>query len=515
MRARTARACSLLALLLSLAACGGGGGGGSANGGLPVGDFAHVDPNAYSTAPGASLAQPDEGAAVTQHEMQAQGATLHYTATAGHLTVRDGAGRPSASFFYVAYTLDGQDAAQRPVTFFYNGGPGSASVWLHLGSFGPKRLVTGNPSTTAPTPFPLVDNDETLLPTSDLVFVDAIGTGYSQAVAPYTNQQFWGVDADAAAFRDFVQAYAAANGRTASPKFLFGESYGTTRSAVLALLLETAGVHLKGVVLQSSVLDYNANCDQQSARVSCAGFLPTYAAVGAYHGRVSPPPADLGGFLQQMRGFTAQAYSPALDAYLRNGTPPAGSLLDALVADTGEPAAQWQIDLNLDPTTFRYTLLANTLLGRYDARMTAPQGSALARDGDPSSSFIDGPFAAAIASHLASGLRYGNTTVYPTLSNAIFSWNFSHDGRALPDTVPDLAAALALNPSLKVLSLNGLHDLATPFFQTETDLGRLGAGAPVQLKSYAGGHMTYLDDTARRQQLADLQAFYRQALLQP
>jgi carboxypeptidase C (cathepsin A) len=497
-------------VLLALAACGGGGGGGSPP---PSTDgAAYVDPTVYSTAAGASLAQADEGAAVTRHEMQVQGATLRYTATAGHLTVRDNTGQPSASFFYVAYTLDGQDAAQRPVTFFYNGGPGSASVWLHLGSFGPKRLATGNPSTSAPKPFPLVDNEETLLPTSDLVFVDAIGTGYSEAIAPRTNQQFWSVDADAAAFRDFVQRYAAANGREASPKFLFGESYGTTRSAVLALLLETAGVHLNGVVLQSSVLDYNSNCAMLE-RVSCAGYLPSYAAVGAYHGRVAPPPADLGSFVQQMRGFTTQTYSPALDAYLQHGTPPAASLIDALVADTGEPARQWQIDLNLDPTTFQYTLLANTLVGRYDGRMSAPQGSALAAEGDPSATFIDTQFASAIASYLRNGLGYANASSYPTLSNAILSWNFSHDGRALPDTVPDLAAALALNPSLKVLSVSGYHDLATPFFQTETDLARLGSTAPVQVKSYAGGHMTYLDDNSRRQELADLQAFYRQALL--
>jgi carboxypeptidase C (cathepsin A) len=432
---------------------------------------------------------------------------LRYTATAGHLAVRDGAGRPSASFFYVAYTLDGPPAAQRPVTFFYNGGPGSASVWLHLGSFGPKRLDTGNPSTTAPKPFPLVDNQETLLPATDLVFVDAIGTGYSEAVAPYTNQHFWSVDADAAAFRDFVRRYAAAHGREASPKYLFGESYGTTRTAVLALLLETAGVRLSGAVLQSSVLDYNANCGV-TGRGSCAGYLPTYSAVGAYHGRVTPAPTDVDGFLLQMRGFTTGTYSPALDAYLLHGTPPPGTLLDALVAGTGAPRLQWQLDLNLDPTTFQYTLLGDTLVGRYDGRMTALKGTPLAAQGDPSSSFIDAQFAGAIASYLRTQLRYTNACAYRTLSDAIYSWDFSHDGRPLPDTVPDLAAALALNPTLKLLSVNGYHDLATPFFQTETDLARLGGTAPVQVKSYPGGHMTYLDDGSRRRELADLQSFY-------
>jgi carboxypeptidase C (cathepsin A) len=518
---------ALLASLLALGACGGGGGGGNDNGSAanndppvvaqadapPAGttNQPYSDPTAYSTAANASLSQADEGVAVTHHEIQLHGAPLRYTATAGHLLVRDSGGQPAASFFYVAYTLDGQQASQRPVTFFYNGGPGSASVWLHLGSFGPKRLATGDPSTATPKPFVFVDNQETLLSTSDLVFVDAVGTGYSQAVAPHTNSSFWGVDVDAAAFRDFVQRYVAVNGRAASPKFLFGESYGTTRSAVLAQLLETAGAHLAGVVLQSSVLDYNANCGVVGEG-SCASYLPSYAAIGAYYQRVTPPPASLPAFMQQMDAFADQTYVPALNAFLLNGTAPPASLLGALSADTGESTAQWQADFNLDPTTFQHTLLPGEVIGRYDGRMSAANGSALASEGDPSSTFIDSQFASGIASYLRNNLQYANGSTYVTLGNAINSWDFHHDGRSLPDTVPDLATAFALNRALKVLSLNGYHDLATPFHQTELDLARLGAGAPVAVKSYAGGHMTYLDDSSRLLELSDLQAFYGQVL---
>src|SRR5258705_2160610 len=248
------------AAALLLAACGGGGGGGnSSTPNPPAAVF--TDPVTYASGPNASLASAAEITAVTRHQLVLNGVTLNYTATAGHMTAKAlGTGAAQASFFYVAYTVDGRDAATRPVTFFYNGGPGSATVWLHLGSFGPKRLAAGAPSTSVPTPFPLVDNAESLLDVSDLVFVDAVGSGLSQAIAPNSNRTFWGVDEDAGAFRDFVMTYAIVMNRAASPKFLFGESYGTTRSAVLANKLEAAGVGLKGVVLQSSVLNYNNNC---------------------------------------------------------------------------------------------------------------------------------------------------------------------------------------------------------------------------------------------------------------
>jgi hypothetical protein len=233
-----------LAVALLLAGCGGGGGSGGSPA-PPAPTF--TDPVLYSTAASASLPSAVEIAAVTHHQLTLNGATLNYTATAGHLTANAlTSSAPEASFFYVAYTLDGANAATRPVTFFYNGGPGSSTVWLHLGSYGPKRLVTGDPATTAPTPFPLVDNTESLIDVSDLVFVDAVGTGLSEAIAPNVNQTFWSVDADAAVFRDFVIRYLAANNRAGSPKFLFGESYGTTRSAVLANILESAGVSLNG-----------------------------------------------------------------------------------------------------------------------------------------------------------------------------------------------------------------------------------------------------------------------------
>ena len=210
---------------------------------------------------------------------------IAYTATVGHLSALDR--EPGARGVDLLRRLHGRrrPPATRPVTFFFNGGPGSASVWLHLGSFAPRRLVTGVPATTQAVPFPYVDNADSLIDTSDLVFVDAVGTGLSEAIAPHTNQTFWGVDADAAVLRDFVQRWLTVNGRAASPLFLFGESYGTTRVPVLTRLLETAGRRVNGVVELSSIVDYNSNCSVTGGKptVSCAGFLPSYAAVGDYY----------------------------------------------------------------------------------------------------------------------------------------------------------------------------------------------------------------------------------------
>ncbi len=470
-------------------------------------DVALVDPTSYSTTPTGSLAGAVDAAAVTHHTTVIGGTTIPYTATTGHLVARDAQTGAQASFFYVAYTAQGKDAATRPVTFFYNGGPGSASIWLHLGSFGPKRLATGVPSTTLPRPFALVDNEESMLDISDLVFVDAIGTGLSQAVAPASNRTFWGVDQDARAFRNFVQRYVEANGRGASPKFLFGESYGTTRTAVLANMLELAGTPLAGIVLQSSVLNYNTNCGVITATVSCAGYLPTYASTAAYYGSAVPPPSDLAGFRAGVESFSITTYAPAVTTWITTHALPAQSVLDTLRNDTGIPQSAWQASFNFGPDAFQHQLLPGTLIGRYDARIAAPVGSPLASTGDPSDALVSFSFTNAIYDYLRVALKYTWPNTYVALSNAINVWDFSHDGQDLPDVVPDLAAAMTLNPRLKVLAVNGYHDLATPYFQTALDLARIGFSS-VQFRSYDGGHMTYLDDVSRPLEKADLRAFY-------
>ncbi len=504
---------ALTALLLG--GCGGGGGGSSSAPAPAPSTFAYVDTTAYSLSAASSLPSAQEGAAVTHHTITLNGAALAYTATAGHLIAKNPQnGAQEASMFYVAYTLDNQAAGTRPVTFFYNGGPGSSSVWLHMGSFGPRRLITADPLVQSVNSFPEVDNAETLLDVSDLVFVDPPGTGLSEAIAPFFNQSFWGVDADANVVRDFIARYVEANNRAASPKFIFGESYGTTRSAVLANVLESSGISIKGVVLQSSILNYNVNCSLfVPKQVSCGGYVPTYGAIGAYHSRVTPAPTDLPAYVQQMRSLVATSYEPAVAAYINFRTPPSVALLAQMAASTGPSTTLWQNDFDLYPTTYQTGVVPGSITGWYDARYIVPTSSPLARGGDPSSAVIDGPFQVGINSYLASFLSYSTVTNYTPLNNSTASaWNFLHDGKSLPDVIPDLAAAIVLHPKLQVLSLNGYHDLSTPFYYTENDLARLGPNPNIQIKHYAGGHMTYLDDGSRALEKADLVRFYQAAL---
>jgi carboxypeptidase C (cathepsin A) len=499
-----------LALLLTLvlAACGGGGGGTTTP---PVPDKLPglTDTTVYSSASDASLPGAVEAAATSTQSLAANGQTLSYTATAGHLIARDPTGAAEASMFYVAYTLPGADVATRPVTFFYNGGPGSASVWLQLGSFGPRRLVTGVPDTTAARPFAMVDNAEHLLGQTDLVFINAVGCGYSEAIAPFTNRSFWGVDSDAAVFRDFIQRYLAANHRAASPKYLYGESYGGPRTAVLARRLQEAGVMLDGLVLQSPALDYNSNCGISGGH-ACSGYLPSLAMVGAFHRLTQPQPTDLAAWAAQARSYADSVYAPALQAWLASRQP-TPAIWQPLADMTGLPASQWQASLDVSADNFRLWLISGQQLGRYDGRMKAAVGSPLASEGDVSSTWLGDSFATGIATHLRDQLGYRNASTYVLLSNAVNSWDFSHAGLALPDTLPDLAAALAQNPRLRVLAVSGYHDLATPFHLTEADLARVDASR-VKIRNYAGGHMSYLDDTTRPRQLADLKAFYANTL---
>jgi carboxypeptidase C (cathepsin A) len=500
-----------------LASCGGGGGGDSnytpPPNTPPPNTTVYLDPVVYSSAPNASLTTAAEITSVTHGQVTVGGTALSYTATAGHMTALSlGNGAQQASFFYVAYTLDGSAPGARPVTFFFNGGPGSATVWLHLGSFGPKRLETGEPNMSGPAPFPIVDNAESMIDISDLVFVDAIGSGFSQAIAPSVNQTFWGVDVDAAVFRDFIMTYAARNNRGTSPKFIYGESYGGPRAAVLADLLEAAGVHLTGLVLQSPALNYNSNCGIIVAMVSCGGYLPSYGATGAWFNLSNPTPtaAEFPAFIAGARALGDGEYTTAVVAWLNVRAPPDPLLVTRLVNLTGLRTG-WEASINMDPDYFRVYLQPGTLSGRYDARVTLPNNSSPGREIDPSDTLNSPSFQLRIGQYLANTLLYTNPSVYTVLSNAIQGWNFSHDGLTLPDTVPDLASALAQNPRLKVLAVNGYHDIVTPFHTTERDLARLGNPA-IEVKNYVGGHMTYLENSSRRAMKADLADFYRRAL---
>lgn len=478
------------------------------------------------TTPGAGNANhaiPAERSVVTKHELTLNGKTLRYTATAGSLLIRNKKGEPYGSMFYVAYTLDGANSGTRPVTFLYNGGPGSASLWLHMGSVGPVRVITDSPQATGGAPYKIVPNQYSLLNKTDLVFIDAPLTGYSRLVGKGTAKDFDGVDQDLKAFTRFIVRYITLNQRWNSPKFLMGESYGTTRSAGLVAMLQSHGVSMNGVILLSSILNYNDLAPGQD--VDYIGYLPSYAAIADYYNKLKNKPADLTTFLQQVRDFAAGPYAEAL----WEGDRISPAKFDAIaqkVADYTGLSVQYvkNSNLRINPTRFRKELLRGQgeILGRYDARFEGTDvDNAGATPGyDPSDSGITGVFVAAVNNYLEKDLKYTTTETYRADSGGIRNWDWSHHPSGLrgfwnqrwPDVAVDLAAAMRKDPKLKVFSANGLYDLATPFFKTEYDISQMMLAPSlvhnVQFHYYPSGHMIYLNVQALKELTHDLDAFY-------
>ncbi len=475
--------------------------------------------------PEAQAPIPAEKSSVTKHDLQLNGQTLHYTATAGTLLIRDGEDdHPYGSIFYVAYTLDGADANTRPVTFLYNGGPGSATIWLHMGSVGPVRVVTDSPDATGGAPYQIVPNQYSLLDKTDLVFIDAPLTGFSRAVGKGTAKDFTGVDQDLKAFTKFIARWVTVNERWNSPKYLFGESYGTTRSAGLADSLQGAGIYVNGVILLSSILNYNVQAP--GLDVTYIGYLPSYAAIAWYHNKLANKPADLKAYLKEVRAFAGGDYAEALF----EGDQIAPDHFNAIAAKvaqyTGLPVDYVKdANLRVNPTRFRKELLRDEgdILGRYDARFEATDvDNAGEYPGfDPSDTGISGAFIAAFHEYLASQLKYETTDEYRPSANSIGEWDWHHRppgamrGFAREETAPDveddLADAMRKDPKLKVFSANGMFDLATPFYLTEYDLDHMML-APALRKNvefgyYPSGHMVYLNVDALKDLKHDVAGF--------
>ncbi|WP_323123269.1 S10 family serine carboxypeptidase-like protein [Burkholderia alba] len=513
----------------------------SANSPAPAANQPYVDPVAYSmnATDGLAASQVAEKAAVMHYQWTSGAKTVNYTTTTGHLTAADAKGNPEASMSYVAYTAPSTNNTPRPVTFIYNGGPGSSSIWLRLGSFAPTRVATPDPLFGNNWPnYPLVDNQESLIDTTDLVYIDPPGTGLSEAVLPNTNQTYWGSDVDVNIMRDFIERYLTVNNRGSSPIYLYGESYGTPRTDMLSLALESAGVHLTGIVLQSSILNYFADATEAVAITqstqgllldtdTVAGYLPGYAEVAAYYNQVSPAPINQGLYALQAELFTTLIYNQ-LQQYSQSWVLSQLGIPDALgtpVFPTNTTLQFWTFPSSLtlqalqgyfNANPFNTSLLPGTTIGRYDGRVSLPNSDPrLQNDGDPSDILISQPFTNALATQLPDYLGYSapNATYVPLNDSIIGIWNFTHDGQPMPDTIPDLLGALQLNPQLAVLSENGFHDLATPFFNTEKQLARLqtvsGLNPKLQVNFFQGGHMIYLDDVARPQMKRDLKDFYR------
>jgi carboxypeptidase C (cathepsin A) len=498
------------------------------------GDQRYSDPTQYGNGPDDSVTDTTEAAAVTHHTVAVGGRQLSYTATAGHLVVVDpSSAKPTAKMFYVAFTEDTPNPMERPVTFFYNGGPGSSSVFLLLGSFAPMRIKTRMPDFTPPAPYTLEPNPDSLLDKTDLVFINPVGTGYSAAITPKANKDFWGVDQDAASLRQFVERYLTLYDRWNSPKFLFGESYGTARSCVLAYMLHEAGIDLNGVTLLSSILDYSQSGNP-------IGLLPTLSADAWFHKKVTvtPPPADLPSFMSSVVQFAQADYAKALAAF-PNPDPAAVQRLSDYTGIAPMVLTSWE-GLNVSDSDnrgrlrFLTTLLRDEgkELGAYDGRV-AGIGTGIVADidplsggNDPTMTAVNGAYTAMWNTYLEDGLGFTCASSFTDLNDQVFkNWDFGHidptgaqkgkdvNGNIVLYTAGDLAATMALNVDLKVLSVNGYFDSVTPFSQTTMDLENMPLTDPsvrknLTVRYYPSGHMVYLDGNSRTALKAELAAFY-------
>ncbi len=471
---------------------------------------------------------PPEKNSVTHHELAAGGKSLKYTATAGTLLIRDEDDKPYGSMFYVAYTLDGADPSTRPVSFLYNGGPGSATLWLHMGSFAPVRIETGSPKATSGPPFKLVPNQYSLLDKTDLVFIDAPLTGYSRAVGKGQAKDFAGVDQDLKAFDRFISRYISVNQRWNSPKFLIGESYGTTRSAGLSDLLAEDGIQLNGVVLISSILNYGVRSPGYDTVYIIN--LPSYAAAAWYFDKVQNKTPDIKAWVQQAREFASGPYAQALFQGDRLTAEQLDSVAKEMSRLTGLSVEYIkEANLRVSPTRFRKEVLRSDrkTLGRYDMRFEGEDVDAAGENPsyDPSDTGISGAFVAAIHDYMERELKYETTDTYRPSADSIGQWDWHHrsgggpggpgGAQLQPYVAGDLGAAIRKNPHLRVFSANGYFDLATPFFGTEFDLDHMnlepGLRGNVQFGYYPSGHMIYLNVDALHQLRDDLAAFIDKA----
>jgi carboxypeptidase C (cathepsin A) len=475
---------------------------------------------------------PKSESSVTRHTLTIGGRSIQYDATAGTLLVRNEKDEPTASIGYVAYVERGGgtpgEAGRRPLTFAFNGGPGSSSVWLHMGALGPRRIVTADAADAAaslPPPYSVVDNAYSVLDKTDLVLIDPVGTGFSHAVGEAKDKDFWGVDPDIESVSRFITQYVDDNHRWGSPKYLLGESYGTTRAAGVVDYLQTRrNMAFNGVVLISVALDFETFFPLPGNDTSYPLLLPSLAATAWYHHALPRQPAELAPFLAEVRRFATGEYAAALMQ--------GNALSDAERAAVAEKIHQYtglsagfvkQADLRVRASQFTQELKRNDhlTLGRLDGRFTGPSFDRLGEDSDydPLSAAIGGPFAAAFLDYLHADLKLGEGRTYNLLNEQAGGvWDFRHRvpglpfPSPLPNTAIDLAHAMGYNPSLQVLVLNGYYDLATPFLATEYMMSHLplekAQQAHIHMEYFEAGHMMYLHEPSLRQLKGALAAFY-------
>jgi carboxypeptidase C (cathepsin A) len=490
----------------------------------PAGDVPTKESKAEAPKPDEDTikASVDEDAQPVKRSIPFHGHTLSYTVTPGHLTIRNDKGEPLASMFYVAYTIPSANGRPRPVTFMFNGGPGSSTMWLHMGSVGPIKVDASTPETIPGPPFRYGPNPDTLLDVSDIVFIDAPTTGLSRALGKTEPKDLFGVDKDLDAFTRTIERYLTKYQRWNSPKFIIGESYGTTRAAGLSNSLLNDGVQLNGITFVSTVFNF---ADFQGDQ-SLVDFLPTYAADAWYHGKIPDKP-PLESFLEQAREFASGPYAAALQKGNSLTDEEKQSVAREMSQLTGLSADYiLRSNLRVQPFRFQRELLRDRhqVIGRIDSRYvgTEPDNVGEGADYDPQGSAITGGFVAALNDYLFRDLGYKTPLTYRPNNYAGIGndWDLTHKAPSGPqqiaDTSDDLATAIRQNPRMKVLSVNGYYDLATPFHGAEYEFKHMALEpqlqANIQYRYYPAGHMMYIDPVSARQLKADLAAFYASAM---
>ena len=454
------------------------------------------------------------------------GRRIEYQTIAGTLVVRakapdanasdgggkDEAAKPTASMFYVAYFKRAADASRRPITFLFNGGPGSSSLWLHMGAFGPRRVLANDHTHTPAAPYTLVNNEQSLLDVSDVVFIDAPGTGFSRIAGKDKKKAFYGVDQDIRAFAVFIRQFLSKYGRWNSPKYVFGESYGTMRGAGLAWALQKERIDLNGVILLSDILNWDLMPDDPELNPAIDQpyivSLPTYAATAWYHHKLPKQPEELRPFLDRVEHFATTDYALALMQGNRLDTEARRTIAEKLHAFTGLSVAYLlKANLRIEYGAFQKEILgdADETTGTLDTRFAGPTMDPLSKLAayDPQGSAISSAYVSAWNAYVRDTLHYGAGKTFKVSIPVYESWDYKHQPPganhpliALPNVLPDLAAAMKHNPDLKVMVNGGYFDISTPYYEGWFEMHHMAIPPKLQknieYRYYRSGHMVYV-----------------------